>query len=67
MVSSIYKKTFSVLMKRPFRLWGISLLAEFLCLVAYAGFIGVPAAVLRCASAVGFHVDDLPQQLPHGT
>ncbi len=31
-------------MKRPFRLWGISLLAEFLCLVAYAGFIGVPAA-----------------------
>ena len=66
MVSSIYKKTFSVLMKRPFRLWGISLLAEFLCLVAYAGFIGVPA-VLRCASAVGFHVDDLPQQLPHGT
>ena len=62
MVSSIYKKTFSVLMKRPFRLWGISLLAEFLCLVAYAGFI-----VLRCASAVGFHVDDLPQQLPHGT
>ena len=68
MVSSIYKKTFSVLMKRPFRLWGISLLAEFLCLVAYAGFIGVPvAAFLRCASAVGFHVDDLPQQLPHGT
>ena len=59
MVSSIYKKTFSVLMKRPFRLWGISLLAEFLCLVAYAGFL--------CASAVGFHVDDLPQQLPHGT
>mgnify|MGYP000277793377 CR=1 FL=1 len=27
MVSSIYKKTFSVLMKRPFRLWGIALLA----------------------------------------
>ena len=66
MVSSIYKKTFSVLMKRPFRLWGISLLAEFLCLVAYAGFIGVPAAAF-CAAAVGFHVDDLPQQLPHGT
>ena len=42
MVSSIYKKTFSVLMKRPFRLWGISLLAEFLCLVAYAGIIGEP-------------------------
>ena len=35
MVSSIYKKTFSVLMKRPFRLWGISLLAEFLCPVSY--------------------------------
>ena len=49
MVSSIYKKTFSVLMKRPFRLWGISLLAEFLCLVAYAGFIGVPAAAF-CAA-----------------
>ena len=49
MVSSIYKKTFSVLMKRPFRLWGISLLAEYLCLVAYAGFIGVPAAAF-CAA-----------------
>ena len=49
MVSSIYKKTFSVLMKRPFRLWGISLLAEFLCLVAYAGFIGVPAAAFCSA------------------
>ena len=49
MVSSIYKKTFSVLMKRPFRLWGITLLAEFLCLVAYAGFIGVPAAAF-CAA-----------------
>ena len=49
MVSSIYKKTFSVLMKRPFRLWGIFLLAEFLCLVAYAGFIGVPAAAF-CAA-----------------
>ena len=36
-------------MKRPFRLWGISLLAEFLCLVAYAGFIGVPAAAF-CAA-----------------
>ena len=63
MVSSIYKKTFSVLMKRPFRLWGISLLAEFLCLVAYAGFIGVPAAAfcaalllsaLLCQTAVHF-------------
>ena len=43
------QKTFSVLMKRPFRLWGISLLAEFLCLVAYAGFIGVPAAAF-CAA-----------------
>ena len=49
MVSSIYKKTFSVLMKRPFRLWGISLLAEFLCLVAYAGFIGVPARATASA------------------
>ena len=49
MVSSIYKETVSVLMKRPFRLWGIALLAEFLCLVAYAGFIGVPAAAF-CAA-----------------
>ena len=46
MVSSIYKKTFSVLMKRPFRLWGISLLAEFLCLVAYAAF-RLPRSALR--------------------
>ena len=53
MVSSIYKKTFSVLMKRPFRLWGISLLAEFLCLVAYAGFIGVPAAAFDESAELG--------------
>ena len=68
MVSSIYKKTFSVLMKRPFRLWGISLL----CRVPVSGGLRrvhrrSGCRVLRCASAVGFHVDDLPQQLPHGT
>ena len=44
MVSSIYKKTFSVLMKRPFRLWGITLLAGALYLAACIGFIAVPAA-----------------------
>ena len=44
MVSSIYKKTFSVLMKRPFRLWGIALLAGALYLAACIGFIAVPAA-----------------------
>ena len=49
MVSGIYKKTFSVLMKRPFRLWGLSLLAEFLYLAVCVGFIGVPAAAF-CAA-----------------
>ena len=27
MVKDLYQKSFSVLMKRPFRLWGLSLLA----------------------------------------
>ena len=43
MVKDLYQKSFSVLMKRPFRLWGLSLLAGVLLLAAQAGFIGVPA------------------------
>lgn len=44
MVSSIYKKTFSVLMKRPFKLWGLSLLSGLLLLLVWIGFISIPAA-----------------------
>ena len=29
MVNTIYQKSFAALMKRPFRLWGISLQGEF--------------------------------------
>ena len=49
MVKDLYQKSFSVLMKRPFRLWGLSLLAGVLLLAAQAGFIGVPA-VPFCAA-----------------
>ena len=49
MVKDLYQKSFSVLMKRPFRLWGLSLLAGVLLLAAQAGFIGVPA-VAFCAA-----------------
>ena len=34
MVKDLYQKSFSVLMKRPFRLWGLSLLAGVLLLAA---------------------------------
>ena len=50
MISNLYQKTFSVLMKRPFRLWGLSLLAGVLLLAAQAGFIGVPAVAFCAAS-----------------
>lgn len=43
MIFSIYRKTVSVLMKRPFKLWGLSLLVAFLSVVALIGFSGVPA------------------------
>ena len=43
MIQSIYQKSLSVLLKKPFRLWGISLLSVLLAAVASAGFVGVPA------------------------
>ena len=49
MVKDLYQKSFSVLMKRPFRLWGLSLLAGVLLLAAQVGFVGVPA-VAFCAA-----------------
>ena len=49
MVKDLYQKSFSVLMKRPFRLWGLSLLAGVRLLAAQVGFVGVPA-VAFCAA-----------------
>lgn len=43
MISNLYQKTFSVLMKRPLRLWGITLLSSVLLVVVHVGFIGIPA------------------------
>lgn len=43
MIRSIYQKSLAVLLKRPLRLWGISLLSVLLIGIAYAGFAGVPA------------------------
>lgn len=43
MISNLYQKTFSVLMKRPFRLWGITLLSSVLLMAVHVGFIGIPA------------------------
>ena len=44
MIRYIYQKSLGVLLKKPFRLWGISLLSVLLIGVASAGFVGVPAA-----------------------
>ena len=51
MITNIYKKTLAVLMKRPLRLWGISLLQVVFFWLAYAGFGLIPA--IPFASAVG--------------
>ena len=55
MIFSIYKKAFDALLKRPIRLWGISLLCGVLSIIATAAFAILPAAVyvinlLLCAS-----------------
>ena len=44
MISYIYKKSFAVLMKRPVRLWGVSLLCIFLTGLASASFSLLPPA-----------------------
>ena len=53
MVNTIYQKSFSALMKRPFRLWGISLLGALLCYLAGIGFAGILAVGL----AIGWAID----------
>ena len=53
MVKDLYQKSFSVLMKRPFRLWGLSLLAGVLLLAAQVGFVGVPAVAFCAALLLG--------------
>lgn len=43
MVNTIYQKSFNALTKRPFRLWGISLLGALLGYLAGIGFAGILA------------------------
>ena len=43
MVNTIYQKSFNALTKRPFRLWGISLLGALLGYLAGLGFAGILA------------------------
>lgn len=48
MIGSIYKQSLAVLAKKPFRLWGISLLQIFLASAAYALFgvvVGVAVSI----------------------
>lgn len=46
MISSIYKKSFSVLASKPLRLWGISLLSIFLSMAAHILFGVIPGAAI---------------------
>lgn len=52
MILDIYKKAFSVLMKRPVRLWGVSLLCTVLAGLAGLGFAGIPAIAFIIAIAL---------------
>ena len=48
MISSIYRKAFSVIAKKPFRLWGISLLANLLntvMFILFGGLLGLALAI----------------------
>ena len=44
MIMAIYKRAFAILMKKPIRLWGISLLGSFLTTVAGIAFGIIPIA-----------------------
>ncbi len=52
MISKIYKQAFAVVMKKPFKLWGISLLAILLNTIFSALFIGVPGVSLAINLAI---------------
>ena len=63
MVKDLYQKSFSVLMKRPFRLWGLSLLAGVLLLAAQVGFVGVPAVAFCAALLLDGMIDRMEEEL----
>lgn len=52
MVLLIYQKVGTTLKFKPLRLWGISLLALLLSLLASVGFIGIPAVAFMVAIAL---------------
>lgn len=52
MVTSIYKKAFAVLRRKPVTLWGISLLCGLLELLAFIGFGAVPVGAFIVAWAL---------------
>lgn len=54
MIMAIYKRAFAILMKKPFRLWGISLLGTFLAGAASAAFGIIP--VIGIAIGILFDV-----------
>lgn len=49
MIRTIYSRVFSVLVKKPFRLWGLSLLGSFLALVGSVLFGAVPGLAIAIA------------------
>ena len=54
MIMAIYKRAFAILMKKPFRLWGISLLGTFLAGLAGVAFGIIP--IIGLAIAILFEV-----------
>ena len=52
MIFAIYKKAFSILMKRPVLLWGISLLCALLAFIAGSAFALLPAVAFVIALAL---------------
>ena len=54
MIMTLYRRAFSILMRKPFRLWGISLLGTFLAGIAGVAFGVIP--VVGLAIAILFEV-----------
>ena len=42
MINTIFEKSFKFILKKPFRLWGISLLGSLLCCIFSLAFLAVP-------------------------
>ncbi len=52
MITKIFKQAFAVVLKKPFKLWGIILLGGLLCSLSFGLLVGVPGIALAISLAI---------------